>query len=79
LFHRNAAALELAGAALGDDDLRFAVATDINFAELICHSWILILSDDLSLSLRRSSRASEQRFALLEKSADAFGAVGSRL
>jgi hypothetical protein len=44
LFHRNAAALELAVAGLGDDDLRFAIAADVNFTELICHSWILILS-----------------------------------
>src|SRR5579862_1457108 len=80
LFHRNAATLELSGAGLGDDDLGLAIAADINFAELICHSWILILSDDLSLEIcAESLRAPEQRFALLQESAHAFGAVGSRL
>jgi hypothetical protein len=66
LFHRNATALELSGAALGDDNLGFAIAADVNFAELICHSWALILLDDFFLNIcAENSRASEQRLALL--------------
>jgi hypothetical protein len=70
----------LSGTALGDDNLRFAIGADVNFAELICHSWILILSDDFVLKIcAEHSRAPKQRSALLEKGAHAFGAVGSRL
>ena len=37
LFHRGAAAFERADAALGDDYLRAALATDVNFSQLVSH------------------------------------------
>ncbi|MGC2759919.1 MAG: hypothetical protein WA206_01260 [Candidatus Binatus sp.] len=70
----------MSGATLGDDNLGLAIGADVNFAELICHSWILILSDEFFLKIfAENLRASEQRFAPLKKGAHAFGAVGSRL
>lgn len=75
LFHRGAAALQLTAAALGDDYLGAAFATDVNFSELVSHFPETLLK---SISCR-CSRALEERFALFQEGAYAFGAVGRGL
>jgi hypothetical protein len=53
LIHRRAAALQLAAAALGDDYLRAALSTDVDFSELVSHFPETLLESMLCPKLTR--------------------------
>ncbi|HXZ88501.1 MAG TPA: hypothetical protein VEF07_08000 [Candidatus Binataceae bacterium] len=53
LIHWSAAALQLAAAALGDDYLGAALATDVNFSELVSHFPETLLESMLCPKLTR--------------------------
>jgi hypothetical protein len=76
LFHWAAAAFKAAGAAFGDDHLRTAFATNVNFAKLVSH---FRQRSSPCQCLRFELRTLEERLALFQERPHALGTVGRGL
>jgi hypothetical protein len=85
LLHRAPAALYGASTSFGDDHLRAALATDIDFTKLISHFLPRSGNSSCQCEARRSAKLSkklntfEDRFSLFQKSPHAFGPIGRGL